>query len=839
MTTQHAYSGARSGLCRIATFSFAALAVSAVFPTASFAANGDAPIEELIVSTGTRAKPRTQTESAVPIDAFGPIALDQQAHGDMTETLRNLVPSFNATALTGDGSAMVRSTSLRGLPPDEVLVLVNSKRRHRSALVQHLGAAMSAGSQGVDIGMIPTIALQRVEVLRDGASAQYGSDAIAGVLNFIMKDDNEGGQIQAQYGQFYDDENSYKIAGNIGLPFTDNGFVNLSAEYTDNDQLERGFQRENAQEFIDDGIQGVPVPAQVWGRPENSGLRTTWNLGLQLSDSMEFYAFGNYANTTGSYGFFYRAVGQSGTLTPIPIDPLDPSQGNYCWCDDRPGGFTPQLVGDSRDFSQVIGLNGEFANGMGYDFSGSYGSNRLNYTLNNSINLSQGPDGQRSFDTGDLKQHETNLNADFSYPVSDAVNVAFGAEWREETYTMFVADQESWDPGEWASVGLLIDPVTNDFYATPNISASGMAGATPDASGEFSRDNVAGYVDVEWDVTDALLLAAAVRYEDFSDFGGTTNGKFAARWSINDMFTLRGSASTGFRAPTPGQQNYTGIITTFDAANPLIQTQSGTLAPDDPILTPFGGKELDSEEATNYTLGFTANLFDSLSITLDVYRIEVDDRISKTADIPVDASLGLDFTVVSFYTNALNTETDGLDIVAIYDLDWNNGHSTNFTLAYNHNETDVVSQNPVVDPVTGNPITPVSANTIFNIENNLAEDKVSFTIRHAMDKFSAQLRGNYYSDTWNEEVNSNPPAGCDPMVDIFCNKVKISSATIIDLELAYDFNESFTLIGGAMNLLDEYPDKVEARVSQGMPYPRRTPINYHGGMMYLKGVYNF
>ena len=796
-------------------------------PTA-LAQEGDAPMEEMIVMTGTRAKPRTQTESAVPIDAFGPIQLEQQAHGDMTETLRNLVPSYNATALTGDGSAFIRSTSLRGLPPDQMLVLVNSKRRHRSALIQHLGAAMSKGSQAVDVGMIPSISLQTLEVLRDGASAQYGSDAIAGVLNFILKDDAEGGQIQAQYGQFYDDENSYKIAGNLGLPFTSDGFLNLSAEYTDNDQLDRGFQRANAQENIDAGIENVRVPAQDWGRPENSGLRTAWNMGLALNDSTEFYFFGNYANTTGSYSFFYRDVGQDGTLTPIPVNPEDPDdgQGNYCWCDEKTGGFTPILDGDGRDLSTILGVKGEWANGLLYDFSGTYGYHRLNYTLNDSINLSWGPEGQRSFDTGDLKQHETNANADFSYPVSDAVNVAFGAEWREETYTMFVADLQSFERGPWAGVNLLTDPVTGEPYVRPDGATSGMRGTDVKASGEFSRDNWAGYVDVEWDITDRILLAAAVRYEDFSDFGDTTNGKLAGRWTLVDNFTLRGSVSTGFRAPTPGQQNFTGVITTFDAMDPLIQTLSGTVSPDSDFARPFGGKELDAEESTNYTLGFTANLLESLTLTFDLYRIEVDDRISKTGSIAVTDPT-VPFTVLEFYTNALNTETDGFDIVAIYDVDWGaSGQSTNFSLAYNHNETDVVSQNTILD-ADGNPVQPVSDFDIFNIENNLAEDKVSLTIRHAMEKFSAQLRGNWYGDTVDEILNASG------------ERQKIGSAFVLDLELAYDFNESFSLIGGAMNLLDEYPDKVDSRVPQGMPYPRRSPINYHGGMLYLKGIYKF
>ena len=319
-----------------------AAAAAIAMPATVLAQEGAEEAIEEVVVTGTRSKPRSAADSPVPIDTFNQAQLAQQPTGGMTENLKNLVPSFNATPLTGDGSSFVRSTSLRGLPPDEVLLLVNSKRRHRSALIQHFGAAMSQGAHASDMGMIPSIALKSVEVLRDGAAAQYGSDAIAGVINFILDDASQGGSVEAQYGQYYEGETAIKVAANIGLPLSDNGFANFSAEWTDNEQLERGHQPYDAVYLSELG--GTPAQdspygdslVQTWGRPENYGLRTAWNLGLDLGNGGEAYLFGNYANTYGNYRFFYREIvnnenrdplpsGMDSAFGPLPIDPTDPA----------------------------------------------------------------------------------------------------------------------------------------------------------------------------------------------------------------------------------------------------------------------------------------------------------------------------------------------------------------------------------------------------------------------------------------------------------------------------------------------------------------------------------
>jgi iron complex outermembrane receptor protein len=837
-----------------------AAAAAIAMPVTVLAQGDDGEIEEVVV-TGTRSKPRSAADSPVPIDTFNADQLSQQPVGGMTENLKNLVPSFSATPMTGDGSAMVRSTSLRGLPPDEVLLLVNSKRRHRSSLIQHFGAAMSQGSHAADMGMIPSIALKNVEVLRDGAAAQYGSDAIAGVINFILDDSSQGGRVEAQYGQYYEGETSLKVAANIGLPLSDNGFANFSAEWTDDEQLIRGHQPYDAAYLAELGVapaQDSPYSgdnlAQTWGRPETYGLRTAWNLGLDLGNGGEAYAFGNYASTYGNYRFFYREIvdntargglgtGLDSSMGAMPIDPTDPSMGNFCWCDVLPGGFTPYLVGKQTDFSSVVGVRGDFSGGMLYDFTFNYGSNRMDYTLHNTISPTYGPGtSTSSYAPGDLKEHDTSLNADFSYPLSDTVNVAFGLEWREENYTMFAGDAESWIPGPWAEVGELVDPLAPATcgvamnepcnYATPPNGSNGLPGTPAGSAGEFSRDNWSVYGDVEWDVSDALLLQVALRFEDFSDFGTTTNGKVAARYSVSDSFTLRGAYSTGFRAPTPGQSNLETIVLTFDStANE--QNLEGTLRPTDPLLTSFGGQALEPEDATNISIGFTADVGSNFSITADYYQIEVEDRIVKTFNLDVPASFGVEFTKIAFYTNGLETETTGFDLILLYNVDWAGGSSTDFSLAWNSNDTKITGVSTIDHD--GNPATPevapVTDGVIFNIENNLPENRFSFAANHHMDKWGLTLRANWYDKTSDESSGGLP----------------VGAALMVDIEGRYAFSDSLTLILGANNVFDEFPNDVgilqypieSVRNHQGLTYPRRSPIGYDGGSWYLKAVYNF
>lgn len=788
----------------------AAFLASMVLPSqlaAQSAEGADEAIEE-IITTGTRSsKARSASDSTVPIDVIS--GEDFNALGgtaDLTDNLKAVVPSYTATPATGDGSAFVRPTSLRGTAPDQVLVLVNGKRRHRSALVQFFAPAAGNGAHGVDIGMIPGIGLKRVEVLRDGAASQYGSDAIAGVINFIMKDADEGGEVQLQYGQHYDSENSIKFAGNIGFAPSENGFINASLEYVDNDALSRGVQRPDAQALIDSGVTAVGQDApfgdaplaQTWGRPETEGLRFFLNSGFEVGENSQLYARLGYADTEGRYRFFYRAPDHS-SLTQHRLDGFT----------GLPGGFTPFLDGDQTDTSLVVGLDGEFSNGMLYDFSVGYGKSELDYFLNNTVNPDVPLDAslqipQMDFDVGGYEQDELNLNADFSLPLSDTVNLAFGGEWREETYTV-----NEGEPNAYLGAG-----------------SSGFKGITPQDSGEFDRDNFALYGDIEHDITDEFLMQYALRYEDFSDFGSTVNGKIAARYRINESIALRGAISTGFHAPTPGQANVRTTITTFDGVTGL-QVEEGLVPSTDPRVAAVGGTALKEEESTNFSAGFTADLFDSTTITFDLYKIEVDERIYRTGDIAVPGTTN----TISFYTNALDVEHTGIDVVVTSGFDWSTDASTDLTFAFGHNEINVVGQTQVGG------VNPVSNGLIEDIENNYPKNRFVLTANtYFGDQFNLLLRANYYGEHFDERGRINGVDGGAPSAEI-------DATVYFDMELGYQVNDNVRIKLGAVNVFDEFIDDVGPpnanRLSVGLQYPRRSAANYEGGSWYLGGSYSF
>jgi iron complex outermembrane receptor protein len=800
------------------------LAVAGAMFSTTTLGQDDAPgyaqmeLEEVVVTGSRSQKARTVSDSPVPVDVLNSEEFNSLGNNaDITDNLKALIPSYSATPATGDGSAFIRPTSLRGMAPDQTLVLVNGKRRHRSALVQFFALAAGNGAHGVDIGMIPSIGLKSVEVLRDGAAAQYGSDAIAGVMNFRMKDADEGGSIMAQYGEFFDSngEQSVKLAGNVGFKLGDSGFMNLTAEWYDNEGLSRGDQRPDAQALIDGGAQGVGSDAVFgdspfaasWGRPETDGYRLFFNSGIALSDEVELYAFGNYAETDGRYRFFYRNPEHSSLAALV-----DNFGYNGALLET---GYTPYLDGEQEDYSLFAGIRGTTDSGFYYDFSASYGFNELDYFLNNTTNpaLGLGADGepaQRGFDPGGYEQEELNFNADFSLPLSDNLVLSFGAEWREETYTVIAGEPNS---------------VSSPTFPGPS-GSNGLGGTSPRDAGEFDRDNWAVYADVEHDISDRWLMQYALRYEDFSDFGDTTNGKIASRFSVTDTLTLRGAVSTGFHAPTPGQSNVQTTITTFDGATGL-QVEEGLVSPTSPIALANGGAELTEEESVNYSLGLTWDIGESTNLTLDFYLVEVDDRIYRTGDIQAQTG-----ETISFYTNAIDVEHQGMDLVLTSDMEWGGGVNTLFTFAFNYNEIEVTSQKQV------NGVNPVSDSLVEDIENNYPEERFVFTANTMFaEDWWFMFRTNYYGSHYDERGTINGPPGD--------RSKEIDPVWYIDVELGWDITENWNVTLGGSNIFDEYPDEIKDngvyanRVSVGLPYPRRTVANYEGGSWYLRASYNF
>ena len=766
-------------------------------------AQDDEAIEEIKTIGSRSAKPRSASDSTVPIDVIsGDDFNSVGGTADLTDNLKALVPSYTATPATGDGSAFVRPTSLRGTAPDQTLVMIDGKRRHRSALVQFFAPAAGNGSHSADVGMIPGIAVKRVEVLRDGASSQYGSDAIAGVINFVMKDASEGGSLQVTYGEHYDGEQSVKVAGNIGLALGDVGFINISAEMVDNDALSRGIQRQsNVDDLLANGVNpdliGADAPfgdaplLQTWGRPETEGTRIFVNSGFDLNGSSELYARFSAADTDGRYRFFYRTFDHS-TITAL----------NALGFSGLPAGYTPFLDGHQEDGSIVVGVKGEFQSGMLYDISYGFGKNELSYLLNNSINTALGVDAnfnipQMDFDMGGYIQEENNLNVDFSLPVSDSLNLAFGAEAREEKFTV----------------------VAGEPAATAGVGPSGMTATRPSESGEFVRENVAIYADVEHDISDAVLLQYAIRYENFADFGPTTNAKFAFRFRASDAIALRGAVSTGFHAPTPGQANVRTTTTTFDTGSGL-EVEEQLVSPTSQVALENGGAPLKEEKSLNYSLGFAADISDTWSLTTDVYRIEVDDRIYRTGNIDVTGFEPV--TSVAFFTNALDVVHQGADVVLTGGFG-----ETDLTFAYAYNEVEVATQKLV----NGSP--PVSANLVQYIETNYPNHRWTLSsMTHFGDKWSLMARATYYGEHFDERGSF--AAG---------DTATIESSVYVDVELGFQATDNLRIALGGVNVTDEFINEIGApfsnRLSVGLQYPRRSAANYEGGSWYLKGIYSW
>ncbi|MDX1555155.1 MAG: TonB-dependent receptor [Xanthomonadales bacterium] len=767
---------------------------------------------EEVITTGTRSsKPRTAADSTVPIDVLSGDAFD--AYGgtnDLTDNLKALVPSYTATPLTGDGSAFVRPTSLRGTAPDQVLVLVDGKRRHRSALLHFFAPAAGNGAHGVDIGMLPGLAIKRVEVLRDGASSQYGSDAIAGVINFITKDADSGGETFLQWGQSYEGEDSVRFGANAGFKAGD-GFINASVEYIDNEAFIRAIQRQADIDVlqglgVDPSLYGADAPfgeaplLQTWGRPESDGTRIWVNSGWDVGADSRIYARAGYADTFGRYRFFYRTWDHP-SLVPL----------RDMGFTGLPAGYTPFLDGEQEDITLVFGVEGVMGNDTTWDVSANWGRNELDYFLNNTVNTSLGLDSslnipQMDFDVGAFEQEEINFNIDLSTPLSDALNLAYGFEWREETYTL--------TPGEPS--------------AYQGVGTSGFSSPTPRDAGSFDRDNWALYADMEHDVSDALLLQYALRYEDFSDFGDTLNYKLAGRYRFTDSFAIRGAVSTGFHAPTPGQKNISTIITTFDGTTGM-QVEEGLVPSTDPRAEALGGGPLTEETSTNYSIGFTSDIGESTTLTVDAYKIEVEDRIYRTGNIPLPPlPSGLE-TSISFYTNSLDVDHTGIDVVLTSSIEWSGGADTTLTFAYAYNDIDVVGQKLI------NGQQPVGDDLVEDIENNYPEHRFVLSTNTAFnDKTSLLVRVNYYGDHYDERGR----IGVEPEPSL-----EIGATYFVDAEVSYQWTDNFNLAVGAVNLFDEYPDKAGPpyanRLSVGLEYPRRSAANYEGGQWYLRGTYTW
>ena len=941
--------------------SVALLLASGFAPLAQAQEGADESIEE-IITTGTRRSERTASDSSVAIDVISGQEFENMGTPDMDDMLRNTLPSYNVKRhAIDDAATLVRPATMRGLPPDNVLILVNGKRRHRSGVIAELGGSLAAGAQGVDLASLPPMAIKQVEVLRDGASAQYGSDAIAGVINFVLNDASSGYSVEARTGEFFEGDGTLtQIAANGGFALGDDGFANITFQWREQDPTSRSTQRTDAATLLTSGNAAqqasVRQPyAQIWGAPE---LKDDWtlflNAGIELSGNSEVYFFGNVAERETEGGFFFRnpndrtgvfdngsetdRVSELGTRAVVDTriggsisDPLSVPLGTTGYIsncpalaspgsggdgvpldaqtvlDDEadmaalpancfvlnqllPGGYTPQFGGQLEDAAAVIGIRGEMANGLFYDFSGGIGRNNVEFFLNNTWNPSLGPDGivngalQRDFRIGANQQFETNVNADFVLPISvDAfasdLSFAFGAEWRNEQFQTRIGEEASWSPGRFAfqsgpdglDPNCYDDPdvagfqcaldVDGDPIALTNLSigAHGFAGFSPQQAGTWDRSNIAAYVDLEADVTDNFTAGVAVRFEDFEDFGTTTNGKFSARWSMTDSLALRGSVSTGFRAPTPGQSNVTKVSTvTIDGE----LQQRGQIPPTNPIAQVLGAEPLVPEDATSFSLGVVWDVSDNISLTLDAYQIELKDRIAQTGSIvisDIDAAtdprfadvdcpntklaggnasqclqeLGVpgaaDLNSVSFYTNDFETTTTGIDLVATWALEWGNAGNGDLTVAWNWTETEVDSAGQEVD-----------RNRVVDLENFNPKNRGIFTYQHFIGGFRFLARASFYDDWIQGDFSDDNPANpVNYTIDCTIGADQCyPSQWLLDLEAGYTINDTWSIMVGAQNIGDEFgpidDNNLDGTIGSGNTYDTSTPYGQDGGFWYLR-----
>ena len=625
--------------------------------------NGDAVIDDEIITIGTRRQARSAGDLVAPVDVIPASDLLNQAPNDIADALRIAVPSYNVnTQPISDAATIVRPANLRGLSPDNTLVLVNGKRRHRASVISFLGGGIADGAHGPDISVFPALALKNVQVLRDGASSQYGSDAIAGVINFELKDSAEGGVVEARYGQTYEgDGENYRIGGNIGFPIGENGFINLSAEYGEVRDTNRSIARDDAAALVnagntavlDQSVNGLTTDVesvQIWGQPNvNDDIKFFANSGFELSENAELYLFGNYAERQVEGGFFFRnPTNRGGVYAGPTVDPLtgqpdangvpsvrvgnlagidpaacpagipltgnnglipDPTILAQVQADDNcfsfvellPGGFVPRFGGDNQDMSIVGGIRGEldFGTGLGYDISGSYGNNQTDFFINNTINASLGPNTPRDFYPGSYEQTDTNFNLDLTYGLPiDG--------WASDLAIAagFEYREEEFSITQGDDASFAIGPLAAPSVGFPtgqgfSSSSNGFGGFVPAAAGDYSQDNIALYADLEGDVSDAFTFQAALRWEDYSSFGDTLDWKLGAKYDISDNFTVRSTYSTGFHAPTAGQANVINITTAFVGG---VLSDVGTI----PITTGAGqfiNQRRESRGEQPFTLG--------------------------------------------------------------------------------------------------------------------------------------------------------------------------------------------------------------------------------------------
>jgi iron complex outermembrane receptor protein len=829
--------------------------------SATFAQEGGTPEKsveniEKISILGSRVANRSATESSVPIDIIDASTLTKSGFTELGQSLQATAPSFNFTRTqVSDGSDLFRPATLRGLQPDQTLVLVNGKRRHNQAIFG-LNGTVGAGAAGTDMNAIPLIALSNVQVLRDGAAAQYGSDAIAGVINLSLNDSTgvTTGFIQAgATGE--GDGDKVTLGLNRGFDIGDDGgFINLSFEYRDYDGTNRAQKDKSGSSNTAPGELSNTVR---WGQGNAASefLSVFYNMAIPLGGENELYSFGGYSNRTALGNGFFREFNAADKNIPQVY----------------PDGFLPRIDNEAQDISLAAGLRGYINDVWSFDFSVVHGRNKYDFDSLNTINASYAAEylannpsasdtniaanaGPTAGYSGGFRFNQTTFNADFSGDVNigtdEPLYVSFGAEYRDENYEIVPGEEASYACGTANSSSSFPSVIDAEIFAGCGFQA--YPGLRPDAAVDASRDSYAVYLDVEMNITEKWNVGAALRYEDFSDSGDDVVGKLSSRYEVSDNFALRGALSTGFRAPSLQQSAYTAFTTNLGEGGVL--SPSFTATAGSPFPAALGVNGLELETTKNFSVGFVLQATDELSITVDAYRVEIADRITLGSLLNPDqvafnpaaatalAATGAD--QANYFSNSVDSTTKGVDLIVSYETTLAEG-TFSATFAGNINKTKIDS----VNSPEGIP-EEISLDALQRsfLENGQPKERATFTIDYGRDKWSSTIRANYFGETdvvyfGNDHIGL--PGFLSPTGEFKPTSV-VESAVLIDLNIAYQLSETFQLVAGIDNIFDVTPDELgedealDFITAGAFKYPvRALPYGFDGMSYFVRVNFSF
>ncbi len=757
-----------------------------------------------IIVTGTRQGGQRARDSATPIVIISGTALRATGQVDLRAALEQLSPQISQPGYVPNGGGLKDTISVNGFNPNEVLVLVNGKRRHPSANVTATGGSQQ-GATGVDLDMIPVSAIDHIEILQAGDSAQYGADAIAGVINIILKSSDHGGSFDTTLGQFYaGDGFSRDVTGNVGTSLGSNGFLNLSTEYSGHDHTARTYYDSR------DNLFDVRDPNEFSVNRESF----EFNAGYWVNDNFEMYGFGTYAHRTGSQF----------------EDPRLPAQLPAVY----PDGFTPQQTVSEDDWSLTAGVKGHHLLGWDWDLSSTYGSDTDNIGIFESANIGlydatgATPTNFHLYQlTSTQWTNNLDLTRSFSVPVLPApLNISFGGEDRHEFYSLGAGDVDSYiDGGSQAAPGL-----------------------NPLSAGSHSRNVLAGYLDLATKLTPKWKVDAAGRFEHYTDVGDTTVGKLSTRYDFNRYVAVRGSFGTGFDAPSLAQEYLTTItVTPTTSAGVPIEDASGLLAANSAAARSIGAVPLKPEQSTNFDLGFVFNPLPNFNLTVDAYQIDIRDRIvtggTASGSAALNALVEAGFTLTpqleggvlstSYFTNGANTRTRGLNVQGSYLEDLQSHGLINWTLAGNVNDTEIthIGKN-------ANGSRSLNAQQIAWLTTATPKYRAIVGANWQLDKWALAVHENLYGPTTNQLTYATGPNAFSTTKFVpFTEGFKATT----DIALHYQPTRHLQLTVGANNLFNTYPDKVPL-VAQylGVPYDfSSSQIGYFGGFYYVNARYVF